>query len=663
MEQVNATTSRRPGLVGAALLFWGWATGFWLLGVGLAAAAEARHLLGMRWTLADKDYYRLSDLAAVLTAGIGVYYFLTPGGESLLYLYLKLLPASLSPIVLAQLYSADRAVELSTFFYAFRRMKRKRPEMRMPRIDVVYPYLGLIVFCTAGVNTGSPYYFPAAMGLLLWGCLTARPNRGRLGRFAAMAFLAAALGLGVMSGVKAIQDYVYDSLRRWHSDPFKSSTAMGELGETKLSTAIHFRVRPGPADDGSGLLIHEAGYDAYLGKDWMATRREFRIVMPDIFQDGAWTVDPETDRRKQLTIVKSFRGRRDLVPVPKGTAFIAEMGAADLSKTELGTIRAYRPPGLAAYEIDYDPGASHQAPPEAIDLGLPNATAEAYAKIARALGLTADDPRDAALRLKRWFRTDFEYSLVREVVDDEMPPLLDFLLNTRRGHCEYFASGAVLLLRAAGIPARYAVGWAAQEWDPKEREYIVRYSHAHAWAQVWDGSTWRDVDTTPPAWFTAEQGQLPFWQGIADAISELRTALASWRWLKSEEAMEEVAKWVVGALVVYVVVRLWLDKGSGRIRLLRRRRRRASAPGEDSPFYEIERRLAKAGYQRPPGQPMQAWLADIGTNEDELSRALELHYRYRFDPNSLTTDERAELEREVAAWLRAHRGGELRSEA
>ena len=38
----------------------------------------------------------------------------------------------------------------------------------------------------------------------------------------------------------------------------------------------------------------------------------------------------------------------------------------------------------------------------------------------------------------------------------EATPLADFLLRTRSGHCEYYATATVLLLRAAGIPARYA---------------------------------------------------------------------------------------------------------------------------------------------------------------------------------------------------------------
>ena len=59
-----------------------------------------------------------------------------------------------------------------------------------------------------------------------------------------------------------------------------------------------------------------------------------------------------------------------------------------------------------------------------------------------------------------------------------------FLLRTRSGHCEYFATATVLLLRQLGIPARYAVGYAVHE--ATGRKYVVRQRDAHAWCLVWN---------------------------------------------------------------------------------------------------------------------------------------------------------------------------------
>jgi hypothetical protein len=77
----------------------------------------------------------------------------------------------------------------------------------------------------------------------------------------------------------------------------------------------------------------------------------------------------------------------------------------------------------------------------------------------------------------------FEYTL-------EPPPLGinsvdDFLFETRKGFCEYYASSFVFLMRAAGIPARVVTGYQGGEYNDLGDYYVLRQSDAHAWAEVW----------------------------------------------------------------------------------------------------------------------------------------------------------------------------------
>ncbi len=66
-----------------------------------------------------------------------------------------------------------------------------------------------------------------------------------------------------------------------------------------------------------------------------------------------------------------------------------------------------------------------------------------------------------------------------------------FLFDTREGYCVQYASAAVMLLRAAGIPARYAEGYVAHNFsaspkgDIAKYEVTVRDSSAHAWVEVY----------------------------------------------------------------------------------------------------------------------------------------------------------------------------------
>ena len=100
---------------------------------------------------------------------------------------------------------------------------------------------------------------------------------------------------------------------------------------------------------------------------------------------------------------------------------------------------------------------------------------------------------DAALR---YFRTESFFYTLR-------PPLLgenavdDFLFNTRRGFCEHYASAFVVLMRAAGVPARVVTGYQGGEINPVDGYLTVRQSDAHAWAEIWVADKgWLRVDPT-----------------------------------------------------------------------------------------------------------------------------------------------------------------------
>lgn len=93
---------------------------------------------------------------------------------------------------------------------------------------------------------------------------------------------------------------------------------------------------------------------------------------------------------------------------------------------------------------------------------------------------------------------EFRYSLRATPIDLTIDPVEDFLINRKEGHCEYYATALVLLLRAHGVPARLASGYSGAEWNPLGGFYQVRQYHAHSWAECYlpDGS-WLTLDPTP----------------------------------------------------------------------------------------------------------------------------------------------------------------------
>ena len=95
--------------------------------------------------------------------------------------------------------------------------------------------------------------------------------------------------------------------------------------------------------------------------------------------------------------------------------------------------------------------------------------------------------------LRRFTELPYVYTLQPPPLGAQ--PVDEFLFSTRRGFCEHYASAFVVLMRAAGIPARVVTGY--QGGEPNGDYYIVRQSDAHAWAEVWlPGQGWVRVDPT-----------------------------------------------------------------------------------------------------------------------------------------------------------------------
>ena len=131
-------------------------------------------------------------------------------------------------------------------------------------------------------------------------------------------------------------------------------------------------------------------------------------------------------------------------------------------------------------------------------------------------------PYDAAVAIQDWLRNTggFSYSLAlaEPPVSNgvQLDPISAFLA-TKRGYCVQFASAMVMMSRAAGIPARMAIGFLPG--SQQEGLWTVTGADAHAWPELYfPGAGWVRFEPTPsvrtgaaPAWTipTPVPGPLP----------------------------------------------------------------------------------------------------------------------------------------------------------
>jgi protein-glutamine gamma-glutamyltransferase len=111
----------------------------------------------------------------------------------------------------------------------------------------------------------------------------------------------------------------------------------------------------------------------------------------------------------------------------------------------------------------------------------------------------ARTPYAATVAIETWLRTagGFTYD-ERPPQSRSLPPLVDFVMRSKRGYCQHYAGAMALMLRYLGIPARVAAGFASGRYDSNRGLWTVTDHDAHTWVEVWfDGYGWLPFDPTP----------------------------------------------------------------------------------------------------------------------------------------------------------------------
>ncbi|MBU2573426.1 MAG: transglutaminase-like domain-containing protein [Elusimicrobia bacterium] len=650
-----------PLLIAAAALFWGRQVGLLAPAAVIALVIESARFVPWRLDLSRENQYRASDICAALFGVTSLVLYLTIEPLRAVMLMLQWLPLFLAPVAAMQAYSAARKLDAGAFFWTLRKRHKEGYARRL--VDVSYIYAAVCVLCASNANVRTGEYYLANILLGGWALWSVRPKSSSAAVWALLLALTAALGyqghqrLNSMQAVveKTALGFVYSLMHAGGKDPFQSRTAIGSIGALKRFDHIILRVRPEGGKPPPALL-HNACYDLYKERSWFAREAEFQAV-PAVGA-GGWKLS-SAKSPESVSVAISLAGGAGVLPLPAGAARIQRLPADSLRKNRLGAVKVEGGPGLADFVVRFNRKASLESAPVSADLAVPPAHGKTFARIAAELQLASKKPRERADAVARWFARGFTYSLFQGGRPLFSDPLENFLTKTRSGHCEYFASATVLLLREAGIPARYATGFSVQEFSRLENAYIVRQRHAHAWARAFVDGGWRDMDTTPPSWSDAEKSRAASLEPLRDFGSWLKFGALRALWGSAGERLRRQLVWLLLPAGLWLVWKF--RKGLGRLTLNRLRGiKDAAVPvqGWDSDLYKVEKRLRAKALGRRPWEPFTAWARRVGPSlRDEaaasrLKALAALHDRYRFDPAGLGAGERETLKNGAETLLR-----------
>ena len=692
MSQTPFTLPPPKLLLAATLLFWGIATGQWMIAIPLAVALETPRFYSHRIHLDLADLRRAGQLTSLLAVGALITAFNTNEGlqgfqalmqpgvyanqtEALKRMtqtavaIFQWLPIIFYPMAWIAAWSVNPSPDWRAMLWFHRTFSPANLSQSPPpkfRVLPLYPFFLVCLASSSASLVQGPWFLLGCTALSAWACWVNRnpatPKASWIANFSLIATAAFILSfLYQIAERKANELYL-----RWiqqmvqnAADPHENRTAIGSIGRIKNSGRTLFRVKDqGPA---TPSLLREGSYSTFKSPSWYATKKNPGTAAP--LDDGTtWRLSPHPKpQHRSVTISLPLPARKGLLPLPNGASELHNLPVSLLETNRLGFAHVSDSPGFIEFTALFSPGHSLDAPPDADDLSIPDAERPALSRTLATLPLDSLSNPDKVQRIDKMFNDHFRYSLYlqgppnRSTNTPTSSPIADFLERTRSGHCEYFATATVLLLRQLGIPARYAIGFSVQE--KIGAEFRVRDRHAHAWCLAFLDGEWRDVDTTPASWLATEQSQSSWWEPIVDLLSTASYEFTKWRWGQSSvRPYLNVLVW--SACSITLVLFLIKKRGSYSPPSPPGSTPQFAIPGTDSELYRIESSIAlRLGAPRPPQTPLAHWLSQaeqspqLPNSSLGLHQAVQLHYRYRFDPNGITRSERDQLRSLCLNWI------------
>ena len=630
-----------PLFLGFSTIFWGFCTGWEAFSIAAAVVFEASNIIKTRFDLQKKDFIRISDLSSLVMLILLFYAYVENEPRMIFLSFITTLPIIFMPLLFAQLFSTSDKVIIGTKW-------GKRTHSHAP-VDVRTLYILAIAFSTAAANIKSVWFLVPFLAMILVVLSGYAKDKRSLKRYILFSLLAVFITFLIGTTVVAGHFLIGRKMMQWYSDwydslsadPFRTSTAMGDLGKMKLSGEIVFRVYP---DEPSiPLYMKQSDYNVIVRNTWYSRPKRTTSVFPDNDMEWQFFGESEGPERMKISIWMNKRKGEGVLPLPDGAKRALELDVAGIEKSALGAVYVEEGPELLEFTVTYDPEKSFEPLPRRSDLFVPKEEEAVIEEVMRRNGLFGKTPEETLANVERFFAA-FNYTLDQKNRAGGSY-LEDFLNNTRSGHCEYFATATVLMLRSAGIAARYSTGFMLDEYDSFENALLARKRDAHAWVSAYIGDRWVTVDTTPPQWKENDALERSFFEPVSDLMSWIRMNYENYRRKKSAEFNRILISLAV-LLTAFLMVRVYLRK--------RRVKKDESAegplfevPGGDSPLYEILGFYEKEGLKREENETLRRFLAK---NRIDIGKIAELHEELRFDTGADKSAVTAELMKKYEEW-------------
>lgn len=260
-----------------------------------------------------------------------------------------------------------------------------------------------------------------------------------------------------------------------------------ESGFTGSTSAQKLNLKNvGPKKDGSAevmditspdsgyVYLRGRDYDIYTGKSWESSEDRSETLPPGAESTGVFTVS-------------TYRVR-DILYTPYYPMDSITLSGGCVKNSE----------NLKSYGFSVSDKSKICSYPSSVYIALPEATAEWADGFVNRIVTSSDKSSEKAKKICAYVKKHASYDLSTPTMSSSYDDFAEwFLSESDTGYCVHFATAAAVLLRAAGIPARYVEGYASMCVGGQTT--MITSAQAHAWVEYFDSelSTWRILEATP----------------------------------------------------------------------------------------------------------------------------------------------------------------------
>tara|TARA_B100000674_G_scaffold166877_1_gene134229 strand:- start:921 stop:2912 length:1992 start_codon:yes stop_codon:yes gene_type:complete len=512
----------------------------------------------LRWNIYKRQYHQAVDFTSIVFTIVSIYMFLSYSHEAL-YKILRVIPFIGFPLLLVQIAGVRDEIPLSAFQY---KLRKSSDTGQMINITPHYFLCTMFAITTKGGST---------LGLFFVVILFTTFISLRRTKISSRTLYFCFLLTGLFFSISLIHSYLpaYNALlneiskrvtiKHWRNPPYDSfTTSIGKIAKNKHSDEIRLRVKPNTSlNRGNPVYLVESIFDEYfLTGKWVSNTDGYQ-QLDKISESNRWRTTELIVRKQEienpLRIIIKTEKDLFLMPTLSQTSSINSNDLVELSMNGYDNLKGEAKPGYVGYSaIATDrPQSSFTS----LDLVVPKPYVRLLAETLKTQHIDPNMSDDEKITKVQAFLTNnfvYSYPLDETHVSNT---LAAFLLKSKKGHCEHFATATALLLRQLGIPSRYVVGYLVSEWSPLESQYIVRDRHAHAWTLAYVNGTWRRLDFTPPNWQTEESSYFHNSNLAGDVLAYLSYLGNTWQ-SSIAESDKTVLLFLVPPLLIVLTFRL-----------------------------------------------------------------------------------------------------------